>query len=415
MIVRQVPVDEITIPPDRFREADMDAVDDLATSFLKYGQLQPIIIEAKDRVLLAGLHRILAAKENGWATIAAVHRDEADELFLREMELEENIRRRQMTWLEEQKAIAKLHEIRKARDPNWNQTLTQQVAGVARQADVSEAVHLTKMVELFPEIAEAKSKNQAMSWAKAKAKSILRVHDVKSHEVDYADIERKLVHGDSVEVIKGLDDEIFHAIITDPPFGISYDDRKTGTLGSLTSYEDSDDSYRRLLSMAPDLYRVLKPDGWLIWFLGISWYHEAKGVFREAGFLVDEVPIIWNRSKGKCFTARPDRYFARGYDIALHCIKGDPQMIQRGKSNVIEVMPVGNSERETLVERPVDLYAELIRRLTVPKERVADFFAGSGSCLAAAASLGRDYWGCELDAERRAYAIKKIKAHTPDT
>ncbi len=413
MITHIIPLDQIKIPPGRFRAADPKKVEDIAASYLKFGQLQPIIVQ-DDLTLVDGLHRYTAMQANGSMDIAAVFRSEVDELFLREMELEANIQRKAMTWQEEQRAIAELHKIRMSRDPNWTQSQTMALAGAPRQADVSEAINLTKMMELFPEIGEAKSKNQAMSWAKAKAKSILRVDEVKQNKIDYQDIESKIVLGDSVEVIKTIPDHSFHAIITDPPFGINYDSRKAGTAGSLTDYEDDEASYLRLLGMAPDLYRTLKPDGWLIWFLGISWYERAKIAFREAGFTVDEIPVIWDRSDGRAFTSRPDRYFGRAYDIALHCIKGDPQIIQRGKANIIKVPPITNAERETLVERPTELYAELIRRLTVRGEVVADFFVGGGGCPAAAASLGRDFFGVEQDPERRAWAIKKIHANTPD-
>lgn len=405
----------VIIPPDRFREADEKKVAELVESYAKFGQLQPIIV-TRDFVLVAGLHRVNAARRSGWAEINAEYQDSTDELFLREVELEENIRRKQMTWLEEQKALAAIHSIRQLRDPSWGQAQTRELTGAARQADVSEALKITRMVQLFPEIATAKSKTQALSWMKSKAKSMLRVDDVRNNQEDYAPIEERLVLGDSTEVIKTIADESFHAIITDPPFGIDYDDRKAGTTGTLSSYEDSKASYERILSMAPELYRTLRADGWLVWFLGISWYERAKEAFRGAGFTVDEIPIIWDRSEGRTFTTRPDRYFGRSYDIALHCLKGNPEIVAqyRGKSNIIRIAPVSTQERETLVERPVELYAELIKRLTYPGEVVADFFTGSGSCLAAAASLGRNYFGVELDPERRAYAIKKIKAHTPD-
>lgn len=417
MQVQQLEAARIGIPAGRFREADGKKVEEIAASMLKFGQLQPIIVTqeplAGDIVLVDGLHRLTAVLANGGTFVEAVMRDDVDELFLKEMELEVNIQRKEMTWQERENAIATLHTIKMQRNPNWTQAQTMAATGAARQADVSEALQLTKMMELFPEIKEAKSKNQALSWAKAKAKSVLRVEEVKNNQVDYADIEAKLALGDSVEVIKTVPDGSFNLVLTDPPFGINYDARTAGSEGTLSSYQDDETSYERLLTMAPDLYRVIKNDGWLVWFLGITWYERAKNIFRAAGFTVDEIPIIWDRSDGRCFTTRPDRYFGRSYDIALHCIKGDPQVIQRGKPNIIKVAPVGTSERELLVERPVELYAEIIRRLTVPKETVADFFTGSGSCLAAAASLGRNYYGVEMDQERRAYAIKKIRANTP--
>lgn len=408
-----VKVSAVVVPEGRFRAADAKMVEKIAASYLKFGQLQPIIID-KDHNLVDGLHRLTAMQANGGQDIVAVFVDEMDELFLKETELEVNIQRKDMTWLEREKAIATLHEIKCKRDPNWGQSQTKEVIGTARASDVSEAIKLTKMVELFPELAKAKSKHQALSWGNAKARSVLRVDEVKNNTTDFSLVEEKIWLGDSVELIKDVPDESFNLILTDPPFGINYDDRKSGTAGSLTDYEDSEDSYERLLSMAPDLYRVLKPNGFLTWFMGISWYERCKNVFRDAGFIVDEIPVIWDRSEGRAFTTRPDRYYGRVYDVALHCIKGDPQIIQRSKPNIIKVAPVTTAERETLVERPVELYAEIIRRLTVPGETVADFFVGSGSCPAAAASLKRDYFGCERDPERRAYAIKKIRAHTPD-
>lgn len=399
----------IIIPPNRLREANDEAVEALAVSLIRFGQLQPILIN-RSNTLVAGLHRVLACRINQMQ-VACIYRDEADELFLREVELEENIRRLDMTWQERERAIATLHEIRQKQDPNWGQRQTQELIGM-HQRDISTAVQITRMIELYPEIASAKTKSQALNMAKAKALAVLRVEEVKDNKVDFTDIEAKIALGDSVEVIKLVPDESFRAIITDPPFGIDFDNRlKDGAVGNVSSYKDDKEYYEYLLSMAPDMYRVLKKDGWLIWFLGISWYERVKTVFREAGFTVDEIPIIWDRSEGTAVSWRADRWFGRAYDIALHCLKGDPQLNQRNRNNIIRVAPV--QDRELLVERPVELYEELIRRLTIQGERVADPFTGSGSCLAAAASLGRDYWGCEKDPERRAYAIQKVRAHTP--
>lgn len=400
---------QIKVPRERLRE-DVGDLESLATSLLKFGQLQPVIVDS-DGNLVAGYRRMNAAAMNGWTEIEVIIRENMDELDQREVELEENIARKDMTWQERVKSVAEIDRLRRLKDPNWTQEQTAAVAGLQRTR-VTEALQLDKMMKIFPELAEAKDISQAKNWMSSKAQLVTRKIAVDANPV-FTDIDSKLVLGDSVEVIKLVPDESFHAVITDPPFGVDYDKRTEGQSGQLSSYEDSEDSYVRLLSMAPDLYRVVKKDGWLIWFCGISWYERAKITFRNAGFTVDEIPIIWDRSGGRTFTTRPDRYFTRGYDIALHCLKGEPQLVQRGKSNIIRIDPVSQSERELLVERPVELYAELIRRLTVPGEIIADFFTGSGSCLAAAASLQRDFWGCELSAERRAFALQKIQSYIP--
>ncbi len=401
--------DQVQINRERFRDATGD-MKGLAESLEKFGQLQPVIVD-DNYELIDGFRRLTAIRSLGWDLVTIVKKDSIPELLARELELEVNIRREDMTWQEKARALSELDRLKRAQDPNWTQQATVALAG-ERPAAVSEAIKLTNMMELFPEIGKAKTRTQALSMATHKAKQVLRRDAVKNNKLEFGDLESKILLGDSVKVIKLIPAGTFNAIITDPPFGIDYDKQTDEQGHAVNSYQDDAENYRRLLSMAPDLYRVLKPDGWLIWFFGMSWYPEVKDAFKSAGFTVDELPIVWDRTDGRTYTRRPDRYFARGYDVAIHCIKGNPQMIQRGKPNVLRIPPVASSE--LLVERPVELYQELIRRLTVPGEIVADFFVGSGSCPAAAASTGRDFFGVEMNPERRAYALQKIKAHLPE-
>lgn len=408
-----VSIAAIRVPPDRFRPIS-EKVADMTNSMRRYGQLQPVILKLADDGmydLVDGHHRLVAAEKLQWDTIGYITTDELDPIVLREIELEVNIQRVDMTWQEREFAVAELHELKIRKDPTWTQRNTARSLGRS-QPVIARALQFKQMSKIFPEIKTAKSMNQAQSWMKLKARTVSRVIAIKE-EPKYSNIESKIVLGDSVEVIKTIPDESFSMILTDPPFGIGLDKRKVGTEGSASSYEDSEEYYEYILTIADDMYRVINKNGWLIWFLGVSWYERVKTVFREVGFLVDEIPIIWDRSDGRCFTSRPDRYFARGYDIALHCIKGEPEVIIRGRANIIRVPPLGTTERELLVERPVNLYVELIRRLTIKGETIADFFTGSGSVPSAAASLQRDFFAVEKDPLRRAAAIIKVKAHLP--
>jgi DNA modification methylase len=415
-LVHSVRISTIIVKDARQRK-DMGDVEGLADSILRNGLLQPIILTRTEQ-LIAGERRLEAFRMNGVTHIPALYRDELDELTLESLELDENIQRKQLTWQEEQAAIARLHVIKQKQNPGWSQAQTATIiakpgAAAPQQRDVSQAMMLDKMMKLFPEIAEAKTKAQALNMAVAKAKAVNRKLDVEASPSVYAAVEQKIILGDSVEVIKTVADESFDAIITDPPFGVDYDTRIANTVGAASSYKDSAKKYERILSMAPDMYRVLKKDGWLLWFFGISWYERVKFIFRDAGFTVDEIPVIWDRSEGRCFTNVPVHYFTKGYDVALHAFKGDPHLVQKNKPNIVRIAPVSGDERELVVERPVELYQEFIRRMTIPGQIVADFFTGSGSCPAACASLKRDYFAVEQDADRRAVAIQKVQAHTP--
>ncbi|HEY6022448.1 MAG TPA: DNA methyltransferase [Candidatus Paceibacterota bacterium] len=415
-VVHEVPLTDVSVADDRQRKEFGD-IEGLAISMQKFGLLQPVLL-TRGNQLIAGERRYRAAQHNKWETIPALYRDELDPIELEELELEENVQRLDIGWKEKNAAIARIHRLRQERDPNWGQAQTAQLIAepgkVARQADVSNALLLENAMKLFPEVAEAKSARQALNIVRSKAKGIVRQQDVASRPEYYQSVEDAILLGDSVELIKAIESESIDCIITDPPFGIDYDSRVADTVGSATSYKDGEEQYRHILTMAPDLYRVLRPNTFMVFFLGFSWYEEVKHIFREAGFLVDEIPLVWKRDRGKCFTNYPDKYLPKGYDIALECLKGDPQIAQRRGSNVFDIPPVPNSEREILVERPVELYEELIRTFTIRGQIVADFFVGSGSCPAAAAKLGRKYIGCELDAARRSRAIQKIRSYTPD-
>lgn len=387
-------------------------IDGLAQSIAIYGLLQPIILD-QDYELVAGWRRLTAHQMNGETEIEAIFQSDLDEVRAREIELEENLQRENLDWKTKNESLAMLHELKTKWDPNWTQTKTAAAAGITRQADISDALKLHNAMKIFPELANAKDKKQAQKWLEMKVTNIARVKTVKDNPADFGTVEQNIWEGDSVDLIQVVDDESFNSIITDPPFNVGYDKRVAGTAGEVSAYKDDHARYLRILGMLPDMYRVLKPDGFLVFFFGSSWYQLVFDRLQDAGFNVDPIPVVWDRSDGKCFTNVPDHFFTKGYDVAFHCVKGNAKLTQQGKSNIIRVPPVIASERDLLVERPVDLYAELIRRLTLPGEVVADFFAGSGSCLAAAASLGRGYFGIELDPERRAVAIQKVKAHTP--
>lgn len=407
----------VIVESDRFREGlgsgkdAAQAFEELKASIEHNGLLTPITVDDDGR-LIAGYRRLKACEALGHKSIPCFLRDNLTELQRKEMELEENIRRHAMTFLEEQRAIVELDRLRQLTNPNWTQTQTAAVLGMSR-SQVSKAQTIVKGAERDPEIAKAGNADRAYKILIEKAKGVMRKVEVRNNIQAYADLEKDFHLGDSVEWIKILPDGFIDAIITDPPFGIDFDEYSSSLLSQASSYKDTELLYRRILGMAPDFYRTLKENGWLVFFLGMSWYEEAKRTFRAAGFTVDEIPLIWDRSEGPTFTTNPEQLFSKGYDIALHCYKGKPVVAKR-RSNVFHVRPTRTTEKELLVERPVELYKEIIEALTIPGELVADFFAGSGSCPVAALLSRRRFLAGEINEERRAVALKKLQLNHPN-
>jgi N6-adenosine-specific RNA methylase IME4 len=86
--------------PSRLRALRPDKVDEIAESFQQLGQLQPIVVRKNDAdngyILVAGRHRLAAAKQLKWDSIAAVILD-ADPLDIKLAEIDENLIRAELS------------------------------------------------------------------------------------------------------------------------------------------------------------------------------------------------------------------------------------------------------------------------------------------------------------------------------
>ena len=105
----QVPITSITIP-ERVRK-DPGNLDSLMASLKRVGLLNPIVVTPSYE-LIAGFRRLTAAQELGWQSIEAAVVQAADEVRRLEMELEENVYRKDFTPEEILEGYRKLEKLR---------------------------------------------------------------------------------------------------------------------------------------------------------------------------------------------------------------------------------------------------------------------------------------------------------------
>lgn len=120
---KTVALSDIEVPEKRLRSAKKKDVSDLAASLLRDGQLVPIIVapnvDGAERpyVLVAGMHRLLAATEAGWDGLSAsITSDEVSDADLEVVEIIENLKRVELTEPQRAKQIGRLAKIRAAQD-----------------------------------------------------------------------------------------------------------------------------------------------------------------------------------------------------------------------------------------------------------------------------------------------------------
>ena len=115
MQVERVPLDSLTVAT-RHRQADPAKVRVIADSMARHGQLQPVTVYQSGEyscTLVAGLHRVQAARSLGWEEIDAVF-VEGDVLAREMLEIAENLHRCDLTKEERDRQIRRYAELLEA-------------------------------------------------------------------------------------------------------------------------------------------------------------------------------------------------------------------------------------------------------------------------------------------------------------
>src|SRR6266446_7832593 len=135
----------------RSRE-DHGDMQSLIESIKEKGVLVPLIINKKNE-LLAGGRRYDASLQAGLRQVPVLLRDTDDKLDSLEIELIENVFRKDFTWIEKANHIKKLHDYCETKNMDWSGRKTAQLLGEPPK-NVSRALVLAGAAEQMPELAK---------------------------------------------------------------------------------------------------------------------------------------------------------------------------------------------------------------------------------------------------------------------
>lgn len=121
---------------------DLGDIEMLKESLSHYGLMNPITVNSQYE-LVAGHRRLEAAKSLGWSTIEAIVVDTKDKLLQLELELEENIQRKQFT---DSELIDGYEALEKLRNPSFFRKLMMKLHGFfVKVFDKKEARKIEKV------------------------------------------------------------------------------------------------------------------------------------------------------------------------------------------------------------------------------------------------------------------------------
>jgi site-specific DNA-methyltransferase (adenine-specific) len=202
-----------------------------------------------------------------------------------------------------------------------------------------------------------------------------------------------LIHGDCLQVLPTLAQASVDFILTDPPYITRYKSRDGRSVAN-------DDNDRWLKPAFAQMHRVLKNDSFAVSFYGWPQADKFIAAYRSAGFR-----IVGHFVFPKRYTSTT-RYLRYQHECAHLLAKGNPALPQQTIGDVIDWTYSGNKLHPT--QKPLSVLLPLVETFCPPGGTVLDPFAGSGSTLLAARSLGRAAIGIELDAKYHTIAGRRL-------
>lgn len=397
----------------RVRE-DYGDLTSLVFSIKEFGLIQPIVVTWDDNRwrLLAGGRRLRALQKLGRQSI--IHGKEIlvrEELYNSEdkniqyirqsIELEENLKRKDMTWPEQVEGKRRLLTLMQERfgtraaggstraEISGSATPEQTGYSLRMLADqlgesaamTSKDIKLAEMLEFIPQLADVETKTAALR----KLETMLAVIEMKN-QAKPADAGKpyKLYRGDVLVNIHELADESVDLICTDLPFGtnISQMSHHEGGIG----YSDSREEVIELINqLMVEAFRILRSNRYAVFFFGFNYYPQLVDILQMAGFQVNKVPFVWY--KGTRSTEDPNSRYGNSYDPALVCMKGAAKFIKPGQPNYLQATPLTNKIQ--VAQQPIEVPSRFITDMTAENAVVADLTAGTGTTGEAALRLKR--------------------------
>lgn len=218
-----------------------------------------------------------------------------------------------------------------------------------------------------------------------------------------------LVCGESIEVLRGLGDELVDGLVTDPPYssgGMMRGDRSNEAIAKYTrirtvdyapNFDGDTRDQRGFLAWSSlwltQAYRVTKRGAAACVFSDWRQCPATSDAFQAGGFVWRGLAVWSKGNKGRPQLGR----FRADAEFVVWGSRGPMKHLGQGAlAGTWRHLPVPLVRRRHITEKPVPLMEEIV--LIVPRGGlVLDPFAGSGSTGVACVRTGRRFLGVERD------------------
>lgn len=447
---------------EKSQRRELSGIAELADSIRRNGLLHPITLD-ENMMLIAGGRRLAAHKlleqkypDENWQVIPAVFREELSDSAKKIMELEENMKRADLTWQEHCLAVLDLDGAIAETHQSWTQGQRAQYIGyhenyysgllrvaralLANDERASQAPTLTAalniiqradarkqdntMNKLFDALAGGERSEAQQEAAAARAgnpaalslpsgarRPELNPKEGSTFRVP-AKPARAIFQADAVKWFSEYDGPRFNLIHCDFPYGIDHGKSAQGGAKSRwDAYEDGEDVYWTLIrAMLQNRDRFMSPSCHMIFWFSMKFYTETIAAFNSLApeLEVNYAPLIWHKTDNKGIIRDVEHTPRHVYETALFITRGNRQIIKAVGD--CYGAPTRKSEALHISEKPVPVLRHFFELCVDVHSEVLDPTAGSGSAIRAAASMGaKRVLGLELNPEFAEQAQKEYE------
>jgi len=398
-VFRTFPISSIVVDRDTRQRKELRGIDELAESIARIGLINPIVI-TDDGVLVAGERRLTACTSLGWDHISVQLTSDLDDYTLQSIELEENIKRMDLTWQEEVDALARFHELKKANEESWSHQDTADSLGYS-QPEVSKKLAVAAQLS-DPVIAKAerfsaahnivqrnteRKKSNAVEAFSANTKTMLAEATGESPTTEAK--APPLLLTSFHDWRQTYDGPKFNLIHCDFPYGINVADAPRMSSTIKDHYEDSPDIYWALLArLALAMDNVVAESAHLIFWHSMRYHSDTKMELERMGWTVQPFPLIWHKSDNSGIAPDPQRGPRQTYAAAIFAYRGDRKITAAGCVANSFAYPGSRDGAIHVSEKPYAMLRHFLRMVCDEYSFVLDPTCGSANALKVAEDLG---------------------------
>ena len=459
----RVPIESIWINREKRQRRVVDTAD-LEDSIRQHGLIQPVVItkikgpEGQAYKLMAGERRLTALRNIGETSIPVTFLESLDPVAQMIIELEENVKRHDLVWQDQVRAITEIHTLYKSTNPAWTQTDTANSLGftqaaiskyfrlldslsderVMSAATMPEAISIIKrrderakteaLAELFDlgDVNDTSGFEHVLAEAghvPAPTKSIPIITSTPVAPVEPKTWSRPpaaIINQDFLKWAPTYSGPKFNFIHCDFPYGINFGKGAQANPAEPNPYEDTPEAYWTLLNcLLTNWNSLANPLGGHLMF----WYSNRQEIEARTRELLSAIPhfrfslfpLIWVKSDQSGVAADFRRDPRHIYET---CLFGS--WLNKGinvvRSDAYSAPPDRELHSST---KPEPMLKHFMSMFVDQSTVLLDPTCGSGSSIRAAEALGSNFaLGLELDpllckaAQGKLFLSRNLRAAT---